>query len=112
VKTTENRVVARAAKAPGEEMLTDRDKTPWDSHDWKVKTLESLTTGGGSRLGFTCRSCQRKFSYTTTNHRAWAVNDDGKTLSDDITSRWLSERCLRRPAETDNEDRQHLKYPR
>jgi hypothetical protein len=84
-------------------------KTPWESHDWKVKTIEPLAAGGGSRLGFTCRSCERKFSYMTGNNRAWAVNNDGVALADEITSRWLSEACLRRPGSKDDEDRERLK---
>ncbi len=93
-------------------MQIDRSRAPWDSHDWKVKTIESLTAGGGSRLGFTCRSCERKFGYTTTNRRAWAVNEEGRTLSDEITTRWLAERCPGRPGETDDADRQNLKHLR
>jgi hypothetical protein len=88
------------------------NRSPWDSHDWKIKTLESLTAGGGSRLGFTCRSCGRKFGYTTANHRMWAVNNDGSSLTDEISSRWLSERCPGHPCETDAADCLHIKYPR
>ena len=53
---------------------------------------DRLRPSGGSRLGFTCRSGCRKFGYMTVNHRTWAVNDDGVSLSDEITSRWLSQR--------------------
>jgi len=31
-------------------MRTTRDKTPWDEAERKVKTLESLSAGGGSKL--------------------------------------------------------------
>lgn len=84
-------------------------KSPWESHDWKVKTIDSVMSGGGSRLGFTCRSCERKFSYTTANNRAWAVDNAGVALTDEISSRWLAEPCLRRPGVADDEDRGHLK---
>jgi hypothetical protein len=92
-------------------MQSTRDKTPWESHDWKVKTLESVSAGGGSRLAFTCRGCERKFTYTTANNRAWATSGDGTALADEITTRWLAQSCPGRPEEGDNKDRQAFKYP-
>ena len=91
-------------------MQLQKGRNPWESHDWKVKTLESLTPGGGSRLGFTCRSCGRKFGYTTINHRTWAVNNDGLSLSDEITSRWITQWCVGHTTDTDDEDRRQLKH--
>lgn len=93
-------------------MQSVSNRTPWDSHDWKIKSLESLAAGGGSRLGFTCRSCDRKFVYTTANHRTWAVNNEGTSLTDEISSRWISEHCPGHASETDAEDRLHIKHPR
>jgi hypothetical protein len=49
-------------------MRTTQNKTPWESHDWKVKILESLGPGGGSKLAYTCRACERKFTQTTANN--------------------------------------------
>jgi hypothetical protein len=92
-------------------MQSTRDRTPWESHDWKVKTLESVSAGGGSRLAFTCRGCERKFVYTTANNRAWATSGDGTALSDEISSRWLAQTCPGRPGEKDNQDRLSLKNP-
>jgi len=92
-------------------MQSTRDRTPWESHDWKVKTLESVSAGGGSRLAFTCRGCERKFTYTTANNRAWATSSDGTALADEITSRWLAQSCPGRPGEGDNQDRLTFKYP-
>jgi hypothetical protein len=74
-----------------------------------VKTIESLTSGGGSKLGFTCRSCERNFGYTTVNNKAWATSTDGLTLSDEVTLRWLAECCPGHRVSTDDDDRQHLK---
>jgi hypothetical protein len=92
-------------------MQSTRDRTPWESHDWKVKTLESVSAGGGSRLAFTCRGCERKFVYTTANNRAWATSSDGTALADEISSRWLAQTCPGRPGEGDNQDRLTLKNP-
>jgi hypothetical protein len=92
-------------------MQSTRYKTPWESHDWKVKTLESLSAGGGSKLAFTCRGCERKFTYTTANNRAWATSADGSALADEISSRWLAESCPGRPGKGDNKDRLTIKYP-
>jgi hypothetical protein len=82
----------------------------WKTHDWKVKTLESVIPGGGSRLAFTCRGCGRSFNQTTLNRRTWAVDAGGVALADEVTGRWLVEKCERRPAKTDDEDRGKLKY--
>ena len=91
-------------------MRMTQNKTPWESHDWKVKTLESPSAGGGSKLAFTCRACERRFSYTTANNRAWATGEDGTALADEITTRWLAQACPRRPGEHDYNDRLKAKY--
>ena len=62
--------------------MRDQDLTPWRTHDWKVRTIESIAPGGGSRLAFTCRSCGRIFNQTTINSRTWAVDTGGTALSD------------------------------
>jgi hypothetical protein len=92
-------------------MQSTRYKTPWESHDWKVKTLESVSAGGGSMLAFTCRACERKFTHTTANNRAWATSGDGTALADEVTSRWLVQNCPGRPGKSDNKDRLAFKYP-
>jgi len=81
----------------------------WRTHDWKVRTIESVVAGGGSRLAFTCRSCGRAFVQTTLNRRTWAVDKGGVALSDEVTDRWLEGICLRRPGETDDDDRLMVK---
>ena len=92
-------------------MQTTQNKTPWESHDWKVKTLESVSAGGGSKLAYTCRACERKFIYTTGNNRVWATNDEGTALADEVSARWLSESCPRRPGKRDGQDRMTFKNP-
>jgi hypothetical protein len=47
----------------------------------------------------------------TINHRTWAVNDDGLSLSDEITSRWMVQWCMGHAIETDDEDRKSVKHP-
>jgi hypothetical protein len=87
-------------------------RSAWQSHDWKVKTMEALVSGGGSRLEFKCRRCERRFNQTTANHRIWAVDLQGIALLDDITSRWLGEQCAGQPGTTDDDDRLKVKYQR
>jgi hypothetical protein len=84
-------------------------KSSWDSHDWKVKTLEALASGGGSRLRFTCRNCFRKFSYASLDHTARALNEQDFILSDEVTSRWLAQPCPGHPGEADDNDRLQLR---
>jgi hypothetical protein len=91
-------------------MRMTQSKAPWESHDWKVKTLESLSAGGGSKLGFSCRACERKFTHTTANNRAWATAEDGTALADEISTRWLAESCPGRPGQHDHKDRLKVKY--
>ncbi len=90
-------------------MQSDGKMAPWRTHDWKVRTLESISPGGGSRLAFTCRSCGRIFNQTTINSRTWAVDALGVALSDGVTTRWLEESCPRRPGDSDEDDRKQLK---
>ena len=89
--------------------MRDQDLTPWRTHDWKVRTIESIAPGGGSRLAFTCRSCGRIFNQTTINSRTWAVDTGGTALSDNVTTRWLAESCARRPGDSDEDDRKQFK---
>lgn len=86
-----------------------KPRNAWESHDWKVKTLDAFLGGGGSRLGFTCRSCERNFTYLTANHRAWAVNTEWVALTDEISGRWMREMCPVRPGVKDDADRKCLK---
>src|SRR5260370_7363796 len=47
---------------------------PWRTHDWKVRTIESISPGGDSRFAFTSRSCARIFNHSTINSPTWAVD--------------------------------------
>ena len=83
---------------------------PWQSHDWKVKTLISVTRGG-SRLAFTCRSCERTFTHMTGNNQTWATNGHDVALADIISQRWLSQICPVSPDPSDVADRLNHKNP-
>jgi hypothetical protein len=86
------------------------EKPPWESHEFRVKTLDGTAAGaGGARLGFSCRNCGRKFAQTPATRRTWAVNDAGLALDDTVTDRWLDENCLRHPGATDDDDRKLLR---
>jgi len=86
------------------------ERPPWESHEFRVKTLDGSAAGaGGARLGFSCRNCGRKFAQTPATRRTWAVNDAGLALDDAVTDRWLDENCLRHPGATDDDDRKPLR---
>jgi hypothetical protein len=86
------------------------ERPPWESHEFRVKTLDGGAAGaGGARLGFSCRNCGRKFAQTPATRRTWAVNDAGLALDDAVTDRWLDENCLRHPGATDDDDRKLLR---
>jgi len=89
--------------------MREESLPPWRTHDWKVRTIESIAAGGGSRLAFTCRSCGRIFNQTTINSRTWAVDAGGVALSDTVTNRWLAESCSRKPSDGDEDDRKLFK---
>ena len=91
-------------------MKSDRISA-WNTHDWQVRSIESITPGGGSRLAFTCRRCGHGFNQTTANHRAWAVDSTGAALADEVTERWLAEPCEHRPGKSDDADRCKFKHP-
>jgi hypothetical protein len=85
-------------------------RSTWSTHDFRVKTLEgSIAGAGGSRLGFTCRTCGRKFSQTPVNHHTWAVNELGAPLDTEVSDRWLSEECGRHSTAADDDDRRRLR---
>jgi len=66
-----------------EEQPRIAEKPPWESHEFRVKTLDSTAAGAnGARLGFSCRNCGRKFAQTPATRRTWAVNDAGLALDE------------------------------
>ena len=90
-------------------MRTTQNKTPWESHDWKVKPwnlsalveVQSLPTPAAPAS---------EGSPTRLQTIAWATSNDGTALADEDSARWLAEPCLRRPGEHDHKDRLKLKY--
>jgi hypothetical protein len=86
-------------------------ENPWDTHDFTVKMLD-WSAARGSRLAYTCRRCGRAFCrFTLLTHGVWAIDDEGRTLENSVSSRWLSEACPRITSENDNSDRKRLREP-
>jgi hypothetical protein len=82
--------------------------TTWASHDFRVKMLD-WSAGRGSRLAYTCRRCGRKFChFSLVSRDAWAIDGDGRSLDNMVSSRWLSEECPRLFIATDEDDRKQL----
>ena len=84
-------------------METNLDR--WKTHDWCDRPLE--IEPGKKIIQFVCRKCGRGFVYDFTDE-IYAVHISVFTvnrLSDEITSRWLSEPCPleRLPGDLDDE---------
>jgi hypothetical protein len=83
----------------------------WGTHDFKVKMLD-WSAARGSRLAHTCRRCGRGFCrFTLLVHGVWAIDSDGRTLENSVSSRWLAEACPRTTTEDDDKDRKRLREP-
>ena len=95
----------------GQIRMQINDKTPWDSHDFKVKMLDWSATRG-SRLAYSCRRCGRVFCrFSIANQEAWAVDGEGRALETLVSKRWLSEQCPPLTNLQDDEDRKRLREP-
>ena len=80
----------------------------WETHDFAVKMLD-WSAVRGSRLAHTCRRCGRRFCrFTLLVHGVWAIDGEGRTLENSVSSRWLSEACPRFTSEADDRDRKRL----
>lgn len=83
-------------------------ETTWATHDFTVKMLD-WSAVRGSRLAYTCRRCGRKFCHFSLLSRdAWAIDGEGRSLDNLISSRWLKEDCPRLFTAADEEDRKQL----
>lgn len=83
-------------------------RSPWNTHDFKVKMLD-WSAARGSRLAFSCRFCGRSFCcFTILTRGTWAVDGDGRELENAISDRWLLERCPRIFNTKDDDDRKRL----
>jgi hypothetical protein len=86
-------------------------KPAWHTHDFKVKMLDWSSTRG-SRLGYTCRLCGRKFCHFTVQSQGpWAVDAESRALENAVSERWLSEICPRSLNIADDDDRKRLREP-
>ena len=87
------------------------ERSSWGTHDFKVKMLD-WSAFRGSRLGYTCRRCGRKFcQFTVLKQGTWAVDGESRALENAVTHRWLSQDCPRYQSATDDEDRMRLREP-
>jgi len=85
------------------------ERASWGTHDFKVKMLD-WSAFRGSRLGYTCRRCDRKFChFTILNEGTWAVDGESRALENAVTVRWLSQDCPRHQSPSDDEDRKRLR---
>jgi hypothetical protein len=81
--------------------------SPWETHDWIIRCLEPVP--GDRFIQQVCRECGRGFVKDRSTGVQYAVHVSIfrlHRLSDEVTSRWLSEKC---PAEcliADDADRQ------
>jgi hypothetical protein len=54
------------------------ERSSWGTHDFKVKMLD-WSAFHGSRLGYTCRRCGRKFChFTVLKQGTWAVDGESR----------------------------------
>ena len=76
-------------------MRMTQNKTPLESHDWKVKTLESPSAGMAvPSLRLPARACEPGDSAIpprTTAPGLQTGEDGGTALADEITTRWLAQ---------------------
>jgi hypothetical protein len=79
----------------------------WNTHDWIVSSLELVP--GQPIIHQVCSKCRRGFVdelSTANRYAAHASIFRFYRLADEVTSRWLSEKCPAGRLETDEADRQ------
>ncbi len=83
-----------------------RNLTAWDTHDWTSRGLEALPH---QRIVHrVCGACGRGFFDQFPSGERYAVYDSVfrfHRLSDEVTSRWLSDQCPAERLVADEEDR-------
>jgi hypothetical protein len=107
----DNHTIDNATGSHGQIRMQVNEKTPWDSHDFKVKMLDWSATRG-SRLAYSCRRCGRVFCrFSIANQETWAVDGQARALETVVSKRWLSEQCPHLTSIHDDEDRKRLREP-
>ena len=107
----DDQTIDHATGSQGQIRMQVNEKTPWDSHYFKVKMLDWSATRG-SRLAYSCRRCGRVFCrFSIANQEAWAVDGEGRALETLVSRRWLSEQCPHLTSIHDDEDRKRLREP-
>ena len=80
--------------------------SPRDTHYWISRSLEVVS--GRPLIHQVCRDCGRGFIEEWSTGEIFAAHASVfafHRLSDDITSRWLSEECPGKPLKKDDADR-------
>jgi hypothetical protein len=84
----------------------ERNLTAWNTHDWINSALEILPDQ--RFVHWACGECGRGFLDEFPSRERYAVYDSVfrfHRLSDEVTSRWLSDQCPAERLIADEEDR-------
>jgi hypothetical protein len=79
----------------------------WKTHDWISRRLEQVS--GAPLILQACRECGRDFVHERSTGDKYAVHVsifNVHRLCDEVTSRWLGEKCPAERLTADNTDRQ------
>jgi hypothetical protein len=85
--------------------------SPWNTHDWNVSRLELVP--GRPIIHQVCVKCRRGFVEEFSTDERYAVHASifrFYRLSDEVTARWLSEKCPAERLIADEADT-HTRFP-
>ncbi len=91
----------------------------WRNHQWIISDGEGIENVGTKRRRFECRACCRAFVTNEIGDRTWAINQHQKVYfaefgeqdaapEQEVSNRWLSERCPGKFLSRDNDDRRKI----
>jgi hypothetical protein len=79
--------------------------SPWNTHDWNVSCLELVP--GQPIIHQVCVKCRRGFVEELSTDKRYAIHASifrFYRLSDEVTARWLSEKCPAKRLSADEAD--------
>jgi hypothetical protein len=85
----------------------EMNSSSWNTHDWVGRRLKLVPAEPLIQMG--CRECGREFVDDCASGERYAVHVSIfklHRLSDEVTSRWLSEKCPAERPMADDADRQ------